>query len=174
MGQEILVLGCSGAGKSLLVKQLKNIASNGFASPLEACDSQPTIGVELDKIQIRKKRIDVRELGGTLVEVWPKYFPASLAVIFVVDASDPVMLSSAVVELHSLLADQALLRNPFLLLFNKSDAPLICPELVLSEIFRLDDIKRHRPNDDFFKVVHGSTVTGEHIQEILQWLCMLL
>ena len=96
---EILLLGCESAGKTLLCRQLERLCSAASASalPLDA-KTQPSIGVELLDIVYRKHNLSVREVGGAMQPVWQRYFEGCGAVVLVVDSSTAAGVGSGLIE----------------------------------------------------------------------------
>mmetsp|Transcript_19726 Transcript_19726/g.33883 ORF Transcript_19726/g.33883 Transcript_19726/m.33883 type:complete len:178 (+) Transcript_19726:213-746(+) len=162
----VLILGCEGSGKSVLVRQLKNLKKP--LSSEELFDTQPTTGVEVDRIVYKKTKIFLRELGGNIIPVWPMYYKKSIAAVFLVDASDTSRLSESCLELYKILSHTDLLGKPVLLLLNKSDSPCCIPRPILSQVLLLDSLLQgasHR-----LQILDASAVTQAHVLATLQWL----
>ena len=86
---EILVLGCSRTGKTLLVRQLRRLCGTKVTrSSLFTSDTSiptataPTVGVEVDTLSYKNKfRFVVREVGYPMAEMWNSYHASCQAVI---------------------------------------------------------------------------------------------
>ena len=90
-------------------------------------------GVELDAISVPKPAavggpggsgsalgaITIREVGSPMLPMWPSYYAECRAVVYVMDAAQPMGLAAATVELYELLAHPALTGKPILLVINK-------------------------------------------------------
>lgn len=94
-----LCVGPVGSGKTLLLKRLQNVDVD------KTCSSIPTIGTNLFQIRIDSYILDIRELGGTIAPLWPKYLKRARKILYVVDASDLCQISCAGVMLYSILGD---------------------------------------------------------------------
>jgi len=85
---ELLILGCSGAGKTLLVQRIKNVCNEGVSDSKElpklSRTTSSTVGVELDRVQYKKSKLVLREVGGPMMSTWPAYLKncALLMVVF--------------------------------------------------------------------------------------------
>ncbi|DBB10773.1 TPA: ADP-ribosylation factor-like protein 16 [Trebouxia sp. C0006] len=101
---ELLVLGLEGAGKSLLMRQIYNVA-NSVQKAIPR--TQPTVGVELYKLNLRSKYsrqvTRAREIGGCMRPVWPQYFACANLFLYVISINATGLLATAVIELHNLL-----------------------------------------------------------------------
>jgi GTPase SAR1 family protein len=97
---QLLFLGSEGAGKSFLIRQLKqkieklsknqNISTND--SDLFKSDYvKPTVGVDLvtvDSLKSYGYELQLREVGSTMLAKWTSYYSECDAVLVVVDISD--------------------------------------------------------------------------------------
>lgn len=112
---DILVIGTSGAGKSLLLRRLRNLDE-----PVEA-ETLPTMGTDIENIQINKKNILFREVGFKLVQSWMKFSKETKAILFLVDLTSYASLSASVIEFYNLLLGIGDLSKPIVLVLNKID-----------------------------------------------------
>ena len=122
----ILVLGPSGSGKTTLVKILTAVqkqlkSRTDILENSELPSVQPTVGTNITSLVYSRKIIEVREVGGCMVPIWKSYYQDANAIIFVVDSSNPLQISSACVLLHQVLSSTPSI--PLLVLFNKIDIP---------------------------------------------------
>mmetsp|Transcript_29324 Transcript_29324/g.80549 ORF Transcript_29324/g.80549 Transcript_29324/m.80549 type:complete len:252 (+) Transcript_29324:58-813(+) len=128
----VLVLGCSNAGKSTLIRKL-------WPDPQIEVKSIPNRGfIQVETISYRNLAMTAFDVGGgrrnnknssnSSNQLYQSYFAKTKGLVFVVDGS-PASLSSsrmeaAARELHHLLVNHPELRGvPLLLLANKSDVP---------------------------------------------------
>jgi len=115
--KEVLILGPSGSGKSVLMNRMKEIYSNYgvYASfpPYVA-----TVGVDVATVAkpnvVSNNRngkaqsfLDIREVGGSLSARWKSYIPFCSYVIYTIDISDPSQFSTAYVLLNEMLVTWA-------------------------------------------------------------------
>ncbi|XP_069809387.1 ADP-ribosylation factor-like protein 16 isoform X6 [Dendropsophus ebraccatus] len=114
-----LVLGPSGVGKTLLMKRLHKLCTKD--SDLgEVPPTQPTVGTNLTDLTIQRTRVTVREVGGSMVPIWPSYYKDCQTVLFIVDAANINQVSASCIQLLSLLSAPALSTSSVLVVFNKT------------------------------------------------------
>ncbi len=79
---EVLCIGCAGVGKTLLVKQLKRLCSASAQSgDAVNVETEPTVGVELDRIRSDGVSCVIREVGAAMMPTWPSYFRSAATVM---------------------------------------------------------------------------------------------
>lgn len=89
-------------------------------------------------------RFMVKEVGGAMSPVWPKYYGAASAILFVVDASRPERAADACAELYrALSAPELPPETPVVVALNKIDAPSRdVPTAAVRRALRLGDLSR--------------------------------
>ena len=173
------MVGCEGAGKTLLCRQLERCCKpkekkKAEPPPVNAA-TQPSIGVELLDLVHRKKAFSVREVGGVMQPVWPRYFEACSAVVFVADASSAAAASAAAIEYYNLLLAPALKKKPLLLLLNKQDDPQVLSEPSLQLLLRLPECEAlHTSSERPLSHLPVSALTGEGVPALLDWIAEAL
>lgn len=165
-----LLLGATGVGKTLLLKRLQKLCQIDPCADLgEAPVTLPTVGTNLtDLILKKKKKITVRELGGCMGPIWPKYYFDCKSVIFVVDCVNAEQISSSCIQLLSVLSAESLLSAAVLILFNKRDLLCSMSLVELKSLFRMDDIIRSAPQ--FVTTLEVSARSGQGLQDVIHWL----
>src|SRR3990167_1268644 len=110
----ILMLGLDAAGKTTILYQFKE---------KECIRTIPTIGFNVETIQMNKINLTVWDIGGQnkIRSLWEHYYEGSTAVIWVLDASDNERFDEACFELHKVMLHRALRGAVLLVLANKSD-----------------------------------------------------
>ncbi|KAF4115563.1 hypothetical protein G5714_003052 [Onychostoma macrolepis] len=134
----------------------------------EAPVTLSTVGTNLTDLILRKRKITVRELGGCMGPIWPKYFSDCRCVIFVVDCANIVQISSSCVQLLSVLSAEPLQSAAVLVLFNKRDLPCTMSLVELKALFRMDDVIKAAPQS--VSTLEISARSGQGLQELLSWL----
>ncbi|KAJ2681443.1 ADP-ribosylation factor protein 3 [Coemansia sp. RSA 1285] len=83
----VLILGPDGAGKTALLERIKSIYTGASGIPMEKI--QPTVGVNIGKVHLRRVLVKFMDLGGEkeLRRIWEAYFGDCHAVLFVLDSS---------------------------------------------------------------------------------------
>lgn len=167
MSNMVLCLGPSGAGKTLLLKRLQEGANKTDVVP-----TIPTVGTNLTTVNLGRRRLGsvvIRELGGAMAPIWSQYFSDASAVIYVLDSADACHISASTILLLDVLSDPHLLHCPFLIVFNKCDAPSILRSIEqLKQLMQLSNIQKHATQKT--TVVHASARNREGLQEIKDWL----
>ncbi|XP_051569309.1 ADP-ribosylation factor-like protein 16 isoform X1 [Myxocyprinus asiaticus] len=163
-----LLLGATGVGKTLLLKRLQKLCQVDSADLGEAPVTLPTVGTNLTDLTFRRKKITVRELGGCMGPIWPKYYLDCTSVIFMVDCANISQISSSCVQMLSVLSAEPLQAAAVLVLFNKRDLPCTMSLVELKSLFRMDDIIRTAPQS--ITTLEISARSGQGLQDVLNWL----
>ncbi|XP_035229602.1 ADP-ribosylation factor-like protein 16 [Stegodyphus dumicola] len=164
----IICVGPKGVGKTLLLRRLQQ--DDIYCDPYDGIFSTiPTVGVNIVKIQVSKKRyVQISELGGSMAAIWPMHFDGCKSVIYVIDVANTQQISCACILLLEMLKNTYLQDSKFIIILNKCD---VSSSVCISEVkylLRLDDISAHALQD--IKVIESSCLTGKGINEIKQWL----
>lgn len=155
----ILLLGLDNAGKTAILYSLKLGEQISYTIP--------TIGFNLEEIEVGKLTIKMWDLGGQtkLRNLWPHYFGQSDAVIFVVDSNDIDRVDMAKTELHALMSHKELSLKPFLILANKQDLPNALRKEALIEQLGLSSV-----NWLPWKIVECSATRNNRAKIGVEWL----
>lgn len=77
-----LLLGATGVGKTLLLKRLQKLTQRDQLFDLgETPVTLPTVGTNLTDLNLKKRRITVRELGGCMGPIWHNFYTDVSSVI---------------------------------------------------------------------------------------------
>ena len=166
--REVLLVGCESSGKTLLARHLQKMCAKDVDARLDA-NTKPSVGVELSQLAHNRCPFTLREVGGIMIPLWPRYFDGCDAVVFVVDTTDAAASGSAVVEWYNLLDDARLQSKPALLVFNKRDSAQALPDVTLRMLFRQSKLEgggHGRTNT----VLLVSALTGEGLPALLDWI----
>ncbi|XP_078736293.1 ADP-ribosylation factor-like protein 16 isoform X2 [Lampetra fluviatilis] len=96
------------------------------------------VGTNLVDVSVGKRRLTLRELGGTMAPIWDSYYKHSAAVIFVVDVANPRQLASAGVQLWEVLAHEEVRDKSLCVLLNKTDLATSGAVREFRSLLRLD------------------------------------
>lgn len=184
----ILLVGPSGVGKTLLLKQLEETSKSfdkkarhkdgistsgsmsGFAQATEiAAATVPTIGTNLMSLNFgKKKAVDVREVGGSMGPLWKNYYKDAAKIIYVIDISNPHQVSSATCRLLEMLNSRNVENTPCLLLLNKIDNFSAVSHTEMKSMLMLDDILVHGSQP--ITSLETSAKYGTGIMEVIDWV----
>uniref|UniRef100_A0A7S2N4B1 ADP-ribosylation factor-like protein 16 n=1 Tax=Haptolina brevifila TaxID=156173 RepID=A0A7S2N4B1_9EUKA len=162
---EVLLIGCEGAGKTLLCRHLTKM-STGDTSALKAV-TQPSIGVEIADLAHGKHSFTMREVGGIMQPVWPEYYEACAAVVLMADGATTMGAAMATVELRDILSAPTLAEKRVLLLLNKQDLSSALPEPSVGLLMGLPAIEAAA--GDRLRVLRVSALHGAGLAEVLEW-----
>ena len=169
---EVLLVGCEGSGKTLLARHLQRMCDKDVDAGLDV-RTKPSVGTELSHLAHKRRAFTLREVGGIMLPLWPRYFDACNALVFVADTSDAAASGGAVIEWYNLLADARLQSKPALLLFNQRDRAQALPDVTLRVLFRLSELEsvgRERERQRAVTVLPVSALTGEGLPAVLDWI----
>ncbi|XP_066143759.1 ADP-ribosylation factor-like protein 16 [Euwallacea fornicatus] len=159
----VLCIGPESSGKSLLLKKIKN---PDYVD--KTTTSVPTVGTDIQNLRIDEKLYTIREVGGTLAPLWPKYFADVGKVMYVVDASNLCQISAAGVLLYTVLVHPLLQKARFLLVLTKMDCSyrqMRNEALLMLQMKRLQSEIRQKIN-----IVEASAISGLGREEIIKWI----
>ena len=165
---EVLLVGCEGSGKTLLSRHLQKLCSTSANAELNT-HTRPSIGTEIAHLTHLRRAFSLREVGGVMLPLWPRYFDACKAFVFVADSSNTAATGSAVIEWYNLLAANGLRAKPGLLLLNKRDDSEALPDGTLNMLFRMSDLAR-AGQERVLRVLPVSAMTGEGLSAVLDWM----
>ena len=138
----------------------------------EGCNTStvPSIGTELLTLRRKRRAATLREVGGAMLPVWPRFYHNCHAVAFVADVSDPAALSGALTEWYNLLGEAQLREKRLLLIFNKTDDKGALSVPARRQLFRLADCEANAAFTERVTVLSTSARTGEGVQPVLEWM----
>jgi GTPase SAR1 family protein len=155
--RQCLILGPPNAGKTQLIKTLQKVFqhkkdNNKSTQPgILLPPTQPTAGTNLVTIDTSHGSLLLKECGGKMAPLWYKIIPKTDMLLYVVDASNPLQLSSAVVLLMESLSI--------------SSSQLAVEEF--KQIMRVEDLKVNYK----LETAAGNCINHESLHEVIQWLC---
>ncbi|KPM02399.1 Mediator of RNA polymerase II transcription subunit 29 [Sarcoptes scabiei] len=154
----ILFLGLDNAGKTTVLKQLKNE---------DVTSISPTLGFTIDSLEYRDFNLNIWDVGGqkSLRPFWRNYYEDTDGLIFVVDSCDRLRLADCKAQLNEIIVEERLLGASLLILANKQDMQNSLKPDQIQEFLQLDQIKSHH-----WEIFSCSAITGENIIESIDWL----
>ncbi|XP_057300089.1 ADP-ribosylation factor-like protein 16 [Hydractinia symbiolongicarpus] len=165
----ILLLGMEGSGKSLFMKRLQQVATEGFDTNFKSIPSTvPTVGNNIINLTMSKGDYEFREIGGSMAPIWGKYLKDADALIYMIDFSNQFQISSSCIMLLTLLSNEDLSEKKVLLIFNKKDSTGTISLTELKKIYRLSDLSQY--GNFSLKVVECSCVTKYGFDDVIEWL----
>nr|XP_039260900.1 ADP-ribosylation factor-like protein 16 [Styela clava] len=191
----ILVIGPTGSGKTLLLKQLEELSKNSHLSSAKKKDKSqsdlndakpstsndqddarenvpatiPTMGTNICAIKFpRKKEINLKEVGGSMAPIWKSSYEDAEKVIYVIDFSNPFQVSSTTIRLLEMLSDEKLKDKNILLLLNKIDNFTTVYPAEMRYMLMLDSIISHAPQT--ITTIESSAKYGSGLQDVVDWI----
>lgn len=156
---KILMLGLDNAGKTTILYKLK---LNKIKT------SAPTVGFNVETVSFRNVKFNMWDVGGQdrLRPLWRHYFPATTALIFVIDSQDMKRLNEAKEELYSIIGDKEMEEVVLLVLANKQD---LKGSMNPQEISDYLELKSHL-DSQLWCVIGSNALTGQGLVEGLSWI----
>jgi hypothetical protein len=131
-------------------------------------DVVPSIGVDISNLPIDKTRnIQIKEVGGAMMPLWPTYLKGAAGLIYVVDIADASQLAASATAFHHLCTLPAMKDKPTLLLWNKTDAPRVLPD---TEIVAFDAARAGAALGDNLTTMRASALDGSNTQAAMTWM----
>eukprot|EP01006_Ploeotia_vitrea_P000495 TRINITY_DN103152_c0_g1_i1.p1 TRINITY_DN103152_c0_g1~~TRINITY_DN103152_c0_g1_i1.p1 ORF type:complete len:183 (+),score=89.39 TRINITY_DN103152_c0_g1_i1:152-700(+) len=155
----VLILGLDNAGKTTILYKLYN--------PEQVTRTMPTIGFNVETIQVQNLQFQVWDLGGqsNIRPYWRCYYSGTHAIIYVVDSADRERIGLSKKELFAMLEEEELKDTIVLVLANKQDQKGALTEAEVSEQLGLHAIK-----DRQWTIRKTNALKGQGLAEALEWL----
>lgn len=153
---KLVVCGLDRAGKSTIIKYIQEG---------QHVQTMRTLGYTIEDLKLKRMSIEVHDLGGQqqFRADWKMHFPASTAIIWVVDSSAPDRFQEAKSEfdqIKNLIPGNSL----FLLLANKQDLEEAKPGEEIQQFLQVDEL------GITVKSFETSAITAEGLKEAFSWL----
>ncbi|KAL1954497.1 hypothetical protein VTO42DRAFT_1108 [Malbranchea cinnamomea] len=154
----ILMLGLDNSGKTTIVKRIMGE---------DVTTVSPTLGFIIKTIDFDGYKLNIWDVGGqkTLRSYWRNYFEKTDALIWVVDATDPLRIDDCRQELANLLLEERLMGASLLVFLNKTDVEGCMTKEEVCQKLQLHAIKTHK-----WTIFCCSAMTGLNLTEGLRWV----
>lgn len=183
----LLCVGAEGGGKTLLLHRLltdhksalnpSHVSSNATSSNNTTTinNTVPTTGVNITRLQKHSgdknkpnPELTVRELGGSMAELWSSYYRGVRRLLYVVDAANVSQLAAATLLLMPLLAHPHTQKAQVALVLTKMDRPLPRDTKEVLAVLRLEDLQQYCRQT--IKVFEVSAVSGKGLKALTRWM----
>jgi small GTP-binding protein len=154
---KIFIFGLSKAGKTTIIRQLKNNKS---------LDTVPTVNVATSRVFLNKMSMFVYDTPGQAKfrPLWAPYLKSQDALVFVFDVTDKVNYSNARDLLHEVANMDSVKGLPLLILLNKVDVENPEPDQIKA-VLDLDNLQ-----SKIHKIFLTSATTNKGVVESFNWL----
>ena len=115
----------------------------------------------------KNKAVQIKEVGGAMMPLWPTYLKGAAALIYVVDVSDAFQLAASATAFHHLCGLPAMSDKRVLLLWNKTDAPCTLDE---AEVAGFDAARAQIALGDALTTMRASALDGSNAQQVMAWM----
>jgi len=144
------------------------LQKTGIVEPLIDADVVPSVGVDISNLPIAKKQtLQMKEVGGAMMPLWPMYLNNSAGLIYMVDMSDSIQLGASAAHFHHLCGLPTVKGKPILLVLNKMDAPCLLHRGELESAFDMDAVVEEL--GDSLTVLEASALSGLNVKAIMDW-----
>ncbi|XP_005169621.1 ADP ribosylation factor like GTPase 3, like 2 isoform X1 [Danio rerio] len=154
----ILLLGLDNAGKTTLLKSLASEDVNTIT---------PTQGFNIKTVASRGMKLNVWDIGGQrkIRPFWKKYLENTDLLVYVIDSADKKRFEETGL-LSELIDEENLCGVPVLIFANKQDLGTAAPASEIAEGLNL-----HTYRDRVWQIQACSAITGEGVQDGMNWIC---
>lgn len=195
----VLVIGCAGTGKSLLLKKLsswnksrlrrkteqelgrtpvdldgsieENPAAALYEGDTDVPATKPTIGTNVCNVKFKTiQDVVLKEIGGSMAPLWKGSYKDAKRLIFIIDISNPSQVSATTSLLHEVIRSKDLQNTPILLVLNKIDNYCTISLFEMKYLIGLEDILQARSE---ITVLEASIKYETGIADILEWLSVV-
>jgi GTPase SAR1 family protein len=164
---EVLFIGPSESGKSLLLKRMRTLAEVKKVTPFDPIPSiEPTQGTSIVPFKFRSANYIFKELGGGSISEWSNHAASALAIVYVFDSADLTRTASNLVWLSEILYNKDMESKPILVVLAKCDVPGGVRFDVIDEIIGCDYVL----NPSRLKFIEASSVMGIGLTDIFGWI----
>ncbi|XP_076853236.1 putative ADP-ribosylation factor-like protein 5C [Brachyhypopomus gauderio] len=155
---KVIIVGLDNAGKTTILYQFLT---------KEAVFTTPTIGSNVEEINVNKTQFLVWDIGGqeSFRTTWNTYYCNTEIVILVVDSTDRERLTLTKKELHGMLAHEELQNASVLILANKQDMKNSMTAAEISHSLTLSSLTGHT-----WHIQACCALTGEGLPASLDWM----
>lgn len=148
----VAVLGLDSAGKTALVHRIT------YGTVV---DTVPTCGFQITSAKIHHSYVQLADMCGQdlIRQLWGVMYHNADGVIYVIDGTDALRLSTSLLELNKVMLYPSLENKPFLILVNKQDE---------DNAIQCASIK-HDIRGNLWRAFDVSIKTGDGVDDALTW-----
>ena len=171
----ILIVGLDQAGKTSVLERLKAIFTG--IDPLPPGKILPTVGLNIGRMKVNRQQLVFWDLGGAsnLRSLWEKYYSDAHALLYIVDASDPLRMDESRDVLRQLLNTPDLSGIPVLVFANKQDKPgAVTPHEVQARFGLQTGDGLQVGSRQPMNVLGATSLSGDGVEEGVIWLVDVL
>ena len=164
---EILFMGPTNSGKSLLLKRMQALSEERRLTPFDPIpNTVPTEGWTQMNFKTGGNSYIFKELGGSSIRDWESLARTAKAIIYVFDAADLTRTASNIVWLNEILQSHLIEDKPILVVLSKCDVPDCIRFSTIDEIIGFD----HVLNPSRLALFETSSVVGVGLSDIFHWI----
>ena len=135
-------------------------------------ETVPTVGTNLIRLSFKKnnRSTTIQEIGGEMQELWSQYFDDSDAIMYVIDQSSAIDISSNCIRMLEILTHKNVANiKPILLVLNKADVsgPFGVKDVV--EALLIPEMMKSFPSN-YINLIECSCCNGQGINEVMRWI----
>ncbi len=115
----------------------------------------------------KTKTVQIKEVGGAMMPLWPTYLKGAAALMYVVDISDAYQLAASATAFHHLCDLPAMRDKRVLLIWNKTDAPCALRD---AETAAFDAARAETALKDALTTIQVSALDGSNAEQVMTWI----
>ena len=115
----------------------------------------------------KTKTVQIKEVGGAMMPLWPTYLKGAAALLYVVDISDAYQLAASATAFHHLCDLPAMRDKRVLLIWNKTDAPCALRD---AETAAFDAARDETALKDALTTIQVSALDGSNAEQVMTWI----
>lgn len=152
----LVFLGPIDSGKSAIIAYIEH---NAFQI------THPTLGVETSTAVYQDQRVEIWDVSGRDLAIWPRYYNFASGIVFVVDGTNEMNINTFIEHAKMALTDQDVIHKPILMFINRVSED--DPNNILQSLSKHLEIDNKNLN---IKLQACDPSKGQGISEGFNWL----